>query len=34
MDAAYVVATGAPLGVLDESGGMFKILAGAGNMGW
>jgi hypothetical protein len=34
MDAAYVVATGAPLGVRDESGGKFKILPGAGNVGW
>jgi hypothetical protein len=34
MDAANVVATEAPLGVLDESQGNFKILAGAGNKGW
>lgn len=34
MDVANVVATEAPQGVNDESGGNFKILPGAGNMGW
>ena len=34
MDAAYVVVSGAPAGVVDDSGGRFKILAGAGNAGW
>lgn len=34
MDAAYVVATEAPMGVLDESNGNFTILSGAGNSGW
>ncbi|APR79122.1 secreted protein [Minicystis rosea] len=34
MDAANVAVTNAPQGVLDESGGKFKILVGAGNTGW
>jgi hypothetical protein len=34
MDAANVVVTGAPSGVLDDSGGRFTILKGAGNSGW
>ncbi|TKD11774.1 hypothetical protein [Polyangium fumosum] len=34
MDAAYVVATEAPVGVIDQSQGQFKILPGAGNAGW
>ena len=34
MDAAYVVATDAATGVLDESDGRFTILRGDGNTGW
>ena len=34
MDAAYVVVTGAPSGVLDDAAGSFTILKGTGNSGW
>ena len=34
MDAANVVVTGAPAGVIDDSSGRFTIIKGAGNSGW
>jgi hypothetical protein len=34
MDASNVTAMAAPTGVIDESGGNFKILPGSGNSGW
>jgi hypothetical protein len=33
-DAANVVVTGSPAGVVDESSGNFKVLRGTGNSGW
>jgi hypothetical protein len=34
MDAANVVVTGAPAGVIDDASGRFTIIRGAGNSGW